>query len=63
MCIIRFDNSFPDNFYPKYTAPLLAPKEAVMLKLITYRGNKPMGRMIAMPLEELRKRAQGKEED
>ncbi len=58
-----FDNSFPDNFYPKYTAPLLAPKEAVMLKVITYRGSKPMGRMIAMPLEELRKRARGKEEE
>ena len=27
-----------------------------MLKVITYRGDKPMGRMIAMPLSELRKR-------
>ena len=51
-----FDNSFPDNFYPKYTEPLIAPKEAVMLKVITYRGKQPMGRMIAMPLSELRKR-------
>ena len=38
-----FDNSFPDRFYPKYTAPLTAPKDAVMLKVITYRGNKPVG--------------------
>ena len=52
-----FDNSFPDNFYPAYTQPLIAPTDAVMLKVITYRGNKPMGRMIAMPLDELRKRA------
>lgn len=52
-----FDNSFPDNFYPKYNGPLTPPKDAVMLKVITYRGKVPMGRMIAMPLEELTKRA------
>jgi hexosaminidase len=52
-----FDNSFPDQFYPKYTAALTPPKDAVMLKLITYRGNKPIGRMIAMPLDVLQKRA------
>ncbi len=52
-----FDNSFPDNFYPKYEKPLIAPDEAVMLKVITYRGDKPMGRMIAMPLGDLKKRA------
>src|SRR5207248_7240836 len=27
-----FDNSFPDRFYPKYTEPLIAPKDAVTLK-------------------------------
>lgn len=52
-----FDNSFPDQFYPKYTAPLVPPKDAVMLKVITYRGSKPVGRMIFMPVEELQKRA------
>jgi hexosaminidase len=52
-----FDNSFPDNFYPKYTTTLVPPKDAVMLKVITYRGKKPVGRMIAMPLEEMQKRA------
>lgn len=52
-----FDNSFPDNFYPKYTEPLLVPKDAVMLKVITYRGDKKVGRMIDMPVADLRKRA------
>ena len=52
-----FDNSFPDKFYPKYTTALTPPKDAVMLKVITYRGNQPMGRMIAMPVEEMKKRA------
>jgi hexosaminidase len=52
-----FDNSFPDQYYPKYTQPLIAPKDAVMLKVITYKGKQPVGRMIAMPLDELRTRA------
>jgi hexosaminidase len=52
-----FDNSFPDRFYPKYESPLTPPKDAVMLKVITYKGKQPVGRMIAMPVEELKKRA------
>jgi hexosaminidase len=52
-----FDNSFPDNYYPKYTAPLIVPKDAVTMKVITYRDKKPMGRMIVMPVSELKKRA------
>jgi hexosaminidase len=57
-----FDNSFPDNFYPKYTGALTPPEDAVMLKVITYRGDKKMGRMIAMPISELQKRADNKRE-
>jgi hexosaminidase len=52
-----FDNSHPDNFYPVYTGPLSVPKEAVMLKVVTYRGDKLMGRQIDMPISELKKRA------
>ncbi len=51
------DNSFPDQFYPKYTEPIIFPKEAAMLKVITYKGDKPVGRMIVIPVEELKKRA------
>jgi hexosaminidase len=52
-----FDNSFPDNFYPAYTLPLTVPKDAVAMKVITYRNNKPIGRLIVMPVAELKKRA------
>ncbi len=55
-----FDNSFPDNFYPKYSAPLTPPKDAVMLKVVTYRGKQQVGRIIAMPIDELQKRADRK---
>jgi hexosaminidase len=58
-----FDNSFPDRFYPKYSGALVPPKDAVMLKVITYKGKDPVGRMISMPVEELQKRADRKGEE
>ena len=51
-----FDNSYPDHFYPAYTEPLIVPKDASMLRVITYRDKKPVGRMLSMPIEELNKR-------
>jgi hexosaminidase len=51
-----FDNSFPDRFYPRYTAPLIAPKDAKQLRVITYRGKQPVGRMLTMPIDELNSR-------
>ncbi|MFA6083695.1 beta-N-acetylhexosaminidase [Mucilaginibacter sp.] len=52
-----FDNSYPDNFYPKYTSILTVPIDATQLRVITYRGKQPVGRMVTMPIEELNKRA------
>jgi hexosaminidase len=51
-----FDNSFPDNFYPAYTTALTVPKDAVAMKIITSRNNKPIGRLMVMPVTELKKR-------
>jgi hexosaminidase len=51
-----FDNSYPDRFYPKYTEPLIVPKDATQLRVITYRGKEPIGRMITMPISELEHR-------
>jgi hexosaminidase len=52
-----FDNSFPDNFYPKYEKPLQVPKDAANLKVVTYRGGKKIGRDISVPVTELKRRA------
>ena len=52
-----FDNSFPDKFYPEYTQPLIVPKDASNLKVITYRNGKPIGRLIVMPVDVLKRRA------
>ncbi len=55
-----FDNTFPDHHALKYTGPLTPPTDAAQLKVVTYRGKKQMGRQIAMPIEELKKRAEAK---
>ncbi len=52
-----FDNSTPDRFYPKYTSALVPPKDASMLRIITYRGKKPIGRLMSIAIADLSKRA------
>jgi hexosaminidase len=54
-----FDNSNPDNYYPKYTSTLTIPAEASMLKVITYRDGRPIGRQLDLPVTELKRRATG----
>ncbi len=51
-----FDSSTPDNFYPKYSEPLRIPQNAVTMRIISYRGDKPIGRLMSIPVEDLRKR-------
>lgn len=53
-----FDNSYPDKYYPKYTEALIVPKDAFQLKVITYKDNKPVGRMIDIPVTELKRRSE-----
>ncbi len=55
-----FDETNPDEFYPKYEKPLIVPKDALHVKVITYRNGKPIGKQINMPIDELQKRAKKK---
>ena len=50
-----FDNSFPDNFYPLYSSPVVFPNEAVMMRIISYKDGKQVGRIITMPIEVIKK--------
>lgn len=52
-----FDETNPDEFYPIYKSVLAVPKDALTLKVITYRNGKPVSRQINMPISELEKRA------
>jgi hexosaminidase len=51
-----FDETNPDEFYPKYEKALIIPADALHLKVITYRDGKPIGKQINMPTVELQKR-------
>ena len=51
-----FDNSFPDQYYPRYTAPVTIPKDARMLRVVTYRNGLQVGKIISMPIEDLKTR-------
>lgn len=51
-----FDNSFPDEFYPKYEETLTVPVDAVMFRVISYKEGKQVGRMISVPVEKLEER-------
>ncbi len=52
-----FDNSTPDNFYPKYSKSQLIPKDASLMRIITYRGKKPIGRLMTITVDDLKSRA------
>ena len=56
-----FDETNPDEFYPKYEQPLVVPKDALHVKVISYRDGKPVGIQINMPVSELMKRATSKQ--
>lgn len=52
-----FDEFPPDGYYPVYREPLRFPLGASTLMLQTYRNGKPVGKLMRLPLVELRKRA------
>jgi len=52
-----FDHSFPDQFYPMASGPVLVPKDATVMKIVTYRGDKAMGRTIDLTVTDMIKRA------
>ncbi|OIR13161.1 beta-hexosaminidase [mine drainage metagenome] len=51
-----FDNTDPDEFYPKYDGHLLAiPKGATIIKAISYQNGKPVGKMVVKDLIKIAK--------
>jgi hexosaminidase len=52
------DETLPDKYTPQYKQPIEVPDgNDVTLKVITYRNGKPVGKMIALSREVLKKRA------
>ena len=53
-----FEGAYPDRYYPKYVEPLYVPRNAENLGVITYRGDKPIGRYIKWEIKDLKAYAQ-----
>jgi hexosaminidase len=53
-----FNNTYPDHHSPLYkmSEKLAIPKDADTFRVITYREGKPAGRLITVPLDDLKKR-------
>ncbi|HKZ36738.1 MAG TPA: family 20 glycosylhydrolase, partial [Chryseolinea sp.] len=50
------DNTIPNQYYSKYKGTIVFPPGADMLRVITYRDNKPLGRLVSIKTEDLEKR-------
>ncbi len=51
------DDSMPDQFSDHYTKPLVIPADVTLLRVISYRDGKPVGKMLHIPIESLKQRA------
>lgn len=51
------DDSMPDNFSNKYTTPIVLPEDVTILRVISYRDGKPLGKTLTIPIESLKQRA------
>jgi hexosaminidase len=50
------DNTFPNQYSPKYKEAVALPPDVDQVRVMTYRGNKPVGRLISLKTEDLEKR-------
>jgi hexosaminidase len=50
------DNTVPNQYSPVYKERINFPEDADMLKVITYRNGKPVGRLITLKTEDIVKR-------
>jgi hexosaminidase len=50
------DNTIPNQYYSKYSGPIELPADVDNFRVISFRNNKPMGRLITIRKEELVKR-------
>jgi len=51
------DNSMPDQYSPRYIQSVMIPEGPVTMRVITYRNGSPIGHLITLTPQELKKRA------
>lgn len=53
-----FDDTDPDQFYPKYKGKAIAiPKGAKNIRMVSYRADTQKSRIVKLPIAELKRRA------
>ncbi|QEC68179.1 family 20 glycosylhydrolase [Panacibacter ginsenosidivorans] len=55
------DESIPDNYFPKYSKPIVMPADAEHLKVITYKNGKQVGQLISLSIDQLKSRERGED--
>ena len=51
------DESMPDNYSEVYRTSMMLPEDVTLLRVISYRDGKPLGKLLNIPMESLKKRA------
>lgn len=54
-----FDNTDPDRYSPLYKEPLEIPKDATWIRVVTYRGKQPIGKVVTLRTADLVKQSAG----
>ncbi len=52
-----YDGTMPDSHSLKYTQPVVIPEGPITIRVITYRNGAPIGHLITLKPEELKRRA------
>jgi hexosaminidase len=51
------DESMPDNYSNQFTGPVLIPEDVTILRIISYKNGKPIGKLLNIPISSLKQRA------
>jgi hexosaminidase len=51
------DKTIPNQYYARYSKPIVLPEDVELFRVVSYRAGKPMGKLISISSEDLAKRA------
>jgi len=51
------DESMPDNYSHHFSGPVFIPEDVTIMRIISYRNGKPIGKLLNIPMSSLKQRA------
>jgi hexosaminidase len=51
------DESMPDEYSSQFKGPVFLPEDVTILRVISYRNGKSIGKMLNIPIASLKQRA------